>query len=98
MEYRGIVQIRTVNAGCKSDGRYAHILLDNGRDYILHRRQRLPQDDAFFEPYDAQHVVAEGELDETFGYLRVESIRVAEGKQEKCGEDTPAEEETSENQ
>lgn len=63
------------NTGSKSEGRYAHIILDDGGDYILYRAKTMPTDDAFFAPYDTHHVEIEGEIEKEFGYICVTNIQ-----------------------
>lgn len=75
MNYKGTVQIRLDNRGSKSEGKYAHILLEDGEDYILYRGGTMPANDAFFAPYDAQKVEVEGEMEKDFGYICVTHIQ-----------------------
>ena len=72
IECTGTLQIRTINAGSKSEGRYAILLMDEGREYTLYRAGFLPMDDPYFDPYDGAKVTLTGE-EESNHYFRVMS-------------------------
>lgn len=72
----GIVRIQRDFIGSKSEGLYAHLLLETGEDYILYRPQILAMDDTYFHEFDGKNVTIKGEIEQRLGYLCVEEIAI----------------------
>ena len=77
MLYEGKVEIRFEGPGSKSEGRYAHLIMDK-KDYVLYRENIPVANDVFFEIYDGLKVQIQGEAQERVHYLHVQSIRIIE--------------------
>lgn len=71
----GLIRIQRGNVGSKSDGLYAHLLLDSGEDYILYQSGHLAMDDTYFQTFDGLRVKVVGEVESEINYLRVENIQ-----------------------
>ena len=92
MTYSGIITIQAAEDGSKSDGRYAHFFPDDGGEYILYRSRHAAMNDAYFAPFDGQHVAIEGEAEDELGYLCVASV-LPMPEEDKQADGTPADEE-----
>jgi hypothetical protein len=73
-EIIGIVQIKREFVDSKSEGLYAHLVLESGEVYILYRPNVLAVDDFYFHDFDGKQVKVLGEIEERLGYLCVEEI------------------------
>lgn len=77
----GIVDLRLVSEGSKSEGRKAVLCSADGREYILYRADMLPINDAFFTSYDKQHLAVRGVVESSADkiYLCVSSLILDDG-------------------
>lgn len=74
--YNGVLSLRLMNEGSKSEGVFAYLTLESGDEYMLCRQDVFPADDEYFVPFGGKAVCVKGELytDE----LVVEEIQIAE--------------------
>lgn len=77
--YYGLLSLRLCNIGSKSEGTYALLTLEDGKEYVLYRKNTYPADDAFFSPYDAQHLGVRGEVEAEGNNLLVEALILPDG-------------------
>ena len=77
--YYGLLSLRLCNSGSKSEGTYALLTLEDGKEYVLYRKGTYPSDDAFFSPYDAQHLGVRGEVEAEGNNLLVEALILPDG-------------------
>lgn len=70
----GRLEYSLQNVGSKSQGNFAILKCDSGKEYILYRSGRLPLEDDFFLPYHGKRIKVEGKAEERNGYFCVHSI------------------------
>lgn len=75
MQIKGQLQLKWQNPGSKSEGVYAILLSEEGREWRLYRANQLPLNDPYFEPYEGATLRLEG-VEEENGYFRVEGLEV----------------------
>lgn len=74
-EFIGTVHLQLSNVGSKSEGLYAHLVLDSGDDYILYQSGHLAMEEACFKAFDGHHVKVLGEIEPEMNYICVENIQ-----------------------
>lgn len=74
-EIIGTVHLQVSNVGSKSEGLYAHLVLESGDDYILYQAGHLAMEEAYFKAFDGQQVKVLGEIEPEMNYIRVENIQ-----------------------
>lgn len=77
--YHGLLSLRLCYSESKSEGTYAVLTLDEGKEFVLYRKDTFPADDTFFTPYDAQRLGVRGEIEEEVGNLLVEALILPDG-------------------
>ena len=70
----GIVHIRHLGIGSKSEGDYACFTLPTGKEYILYREGVYHASDDYFTQFDDKKVVVEGIIEEHTHYVCVQSV------------------------
>ena len=61
--YNGVLTLRFMDEGSKSEAVYAYLKLDSGEEYMLYRQDVYPANDDFFVPFNGQYVLLKGELE-----------------------------------
>ncbi|MBO5677343.1 MAG: hypothetical protein J6S02_04315 [Bacteroidaceae bacterium] len=89
--YHGLLSLRLCNSDSKSEGTYAVLTLEDGKEYVLYRKDTYPADDTFFTPYDAQHLGVRGVIEAEGNNLLVEALILPDGT-EICPPETIIEE------
>lgn len=79
---KGHIKLQLLDEGSKSEGVVAILTTDEDREYKLYRTNKLPQDDTFFATYDDREVTIEGEIEERYGNICVETITIVENREE----------------
>ncbi len=70
----GRIELELVNEESKSEGQYAYLYDNEGRQYLLYRDGELEFDDPYFEEYNHVCVTVLGELIDG-RWLKVESVK-----------------------
>jgi hypothetical protein len=86
--YKGVLSLRLMNEGSKSEAVYAYLTLESGEERMLCRQDVFPANDKYFVPYDGKTVCVTGDLydDE----LIVEAVQIAEEPTaQKCQDSAP---------
>ena len=78
----GMMEYSLLYAGSKSEGYWAVLKCDDGKEYTLYRSGEYPVGDDFFAPFHGKRVVADGKPEERTGYFCVTAIREEEEKSE----------------
>ncbi len=73
-ELTGMVHIRRMAVGSKSEGDYARFVLPSGEEYTLYREGVYPANDDCFKEFDDKEVVIVGNMEERAHYICVQSI------------------------
>lgn len=87
---KGKITIESMYDGSKSQGEAAILTTDDGRNYILYRAGRLPQNDKFFAPANNSIASVTGSIEEENGYICVKSISLADGTLLEANEEQAA--------
>jgi hypothetical protein len=74
-EIIGTIHLQLSNVGSKSEGVYAHLVLESGDDYILYQSGHLAMDDAYFKAFDGLQVKVTGEIEPEMNYIRIKDIQ-----------------------
>lgn len=74
----GTVEVRRLHVGSKSEGDYACVKCDDGRDFKIYRAGVFPAGDAFLRSFASRRVSLDGEA-ETGGYFLVSALRLEDG-------------------
>ncbi len=72
--YNGVLSLRLMNEGSKSEAVYAYLTLDSGEEYILYRKDNFPADDDYFVPFKGKAVQVLGEVEDE--YMVVEELQL----------------------
>ena len=89
--YKGVLSLRLMNEGSKSEAVYAYLQFENGEERMLCRQNVFPANDKYFVPFDGKTVNVTGDLyDDEF---IVATVQVADhAPAAKCQEPAPKKE------
>ena len=76
---KGKITISQMYEGSKSEGEVTTLTTPDNKSYILHRKDALPQNDSFFQPFNEKEVGIEGTIDSTDNYICVVSVTLPDG-------------------
>jgi hypothetical protein len=72
-QYKGIIWIRNITSGSKSDGNLAFFIDEEFNHYKLYREGVFEINDNFFYPYNLKNVQITGEIQKK-KFMKVDSI------------------------
>ena len=75
--FKGVILVREVKAGSKSDGSKAYFIDENLNNYQLYRKGVLDTNDHFFNPFNLKEVELSGEIQRQ-KWIQVESVEAAD--------------------
>lgn len=86
-DYQGILGYRLNHVGTRSEGMYAFLVTDEGRELPLCREGAAPFNDTFFEQFDGQRVRISATVDH--GWLVVDSVETVGKEHDEEREEKP---------
>ena len=89
--YKGVLSLRLMNEGSKSEAVYAYLQFETGEERMLCRQNVFPANDKYFVPFDGKTVNVTGDLyDDEFIVATVQVDEDAPAT--KCQEPAPKKE------